>query len=307
MRGAAFAVVACLAVCALAEDAPKADVATVAADEWTRQVDEIQKLPTPGERVGALRKLAAGTLVERRGKVREFVKDVDHEVIVSVAVCGVYGGRGEKSFSVGETDLEIVGKWRKWDRLAWKERPRVSESGDVTFETATPLASCVRTPNPGFQPAPQVKATADVNAFGEWLQNFGRSAYEQKNDVATDLWKTGTEVTWILPALTHRLANGKIVVHLQIDGNWEKWVRVPTGQYAKNGRPIMREELAGRWGFTKWADLPIVTDDPQAVALMTDQTSMEVAIDLPPDGAKAAIEKTPFKATIRPWKIKGKK
>jgi hypothetical protein len=69
----------------------------------------------------------------------------------------------------------------------------------------------------------------------------------------------------------------------------------------------MREELAGRWGFTKWADLPIVTDDPQAVALMTDQTSMDVAVDLPADGAKAAIQKTPFKATIRPWKIKGKK
>jgi hypothetical protein len=308
MRGAAFAIVACLAVCALADDAQKPGAPNVVgADEWAKQVAEVAKTATQAERVAALRKLASGTLIERRGKIRDFVKDVDHEEIVSVAVCGVYGGPGEKTFSVGAGDLETVAKWRRWDRLAWNERARVADSGEISFEVATPLVACVRTPNPGFEPPPQEKATANADAFGEWLKNFGRSAYEQKNDVAADLWKSGAATTWILPALTHRLGNGTIVVHLQIDGNWEKWVLVPTGQYMKGGRPVMREELAGRWGFTKWADLPIVTDDPQAVALMTDQTSMDVAVDLPADGAKAAIQKTPFKATIRPWKIKGKK
>ena len=69
----------------------------------------------------------------------------------------------------------------------------------------------------------------------------------------------------------------------------------------------METKVLGHWGFEKKGDLPLLVEDPQAAALLTVATRVDVAIDLAEDGLADAVAQKPFRAEIRPWKVKGKR
>ena len=73
-----------------------------------------------------------------------------------------------------------------------------------------------------------------------------------------------------------------------------------------NGAPMMEEKIVGWWGWGPNEDIDVETDDPQAIALMTVGTRVDVAVDLDPTAASIAM-RGKFNATVRPWRIKGKK
>ena len=73
------------------------------------------------------------------------------------------------------TDNEVVKDWKRWDRLAFKVKPKVTPDGVFTYERKIASATDIdRVPNPGIEYPPKQRTLTEADGFGAWVEKYAR-------------------------------------------------------------------------------------------------------------------------------------
>jgi hypothetical protein len=184
---ASVAFVALLAARAPAgDDAPKPpkkdNARAISEEEWIVKVKDVARIDAVGvKKKDVLAFEARKAIVLVRSKIWDVRPTQDGIEVDIMEVMPVPDAIAEYRLPrdpilLPAEDAEAVKEWKRWDRLTFKVKPKVTPDGALQYERIIESAADVgRIPNPGVEYPPVAKPLADTDSFADWVDRYARA------------------------------------------------------------------------------------------------------------------------------------
>jgi len=271
--GAAFL----LLFAAFAADAPadedkpaapkkKDDTVVYAEDAWLAKVRDISNVDVVGvKKTDVLTRVAAKAVVTVRVKIWD-IRSTKAGLAVDIVDIVPRGNAEHLSrdpIVLFAEDREAMKDWKRWDRLTFKVKPKVTPDGFIEYTRLVSSAADVdRTPNPGIEYFFPERPLADLDEFGSWTEKYSRACCAEDWKTAWKHYSRAASVAFPMSACVRQGAAD------------------PTSGRTPRGPVTLCFDIAGSTGVTDyglldshghpctWAMARV--DDPQAIeALQT--------------------------------------
>ncbi len=150
---------------------------------------------------------------------------------------------------------------------------------------------------PKFEPRALTKTAGNSAAYWAWIDKFAYACEYGDDEEVAELWTGGTKTTWVFPATVQEIRDGRVWARIDSERTYVYrfvWVRDSLGNVTKERR---------RWGFGPENHEFRVPEG--LLGTLRVGTSVEVTIDLDPNGAKDA-RNGEFSAQLNIWRPSGR-
>jgi hypothetical protein len=154
-------------------------------EEWIEKLKDIQKVDLVGfKREKVLAYEANKAIVRVRVKIWDIRPSANGPTIDIVDIIPRRSVPDSERISrepivIPAVDGDAIKEWKRWDRLAFKVKPKVTPDGFVQYERhVNGVVDIDRTPNPGVEYAPQEQQLAGLDSFDDFCARYARAVGE---------------------------------------------------------------------------------------------------------------------------------